>query len=137
MLERMRAFAHAQESFAFETTLASRSFAAWLTRLKTEGYAVHVIFLWLPEVETAIARVADRVARGGHAIPNDTIRRRHRRGLQNFFQLYLSLASTWRFYDSSDLTLVLIAEGLADGTNRVYDEDRWRLARQTGADYEA
>ena len=137
MLRRMGAFARNRESFAFETTLASRSFAPWLTRLKAEGYALHVIFLWLPSVETAIARVADRVARGGHAIPRDTIRRRFRRGLSNFFALYLPLASTWRVYDSSDLALILVAEGLADGTQRVYHEDRWRLARQIGVDHEA
>ncbi len=134
MLGRIKTLATARATFAFETTLASRSFAPWLNRLKNDGYAVHVIFLWLPSVETAIARVADRVARGGHSIPTATIQRRYRRGVRNFFELYVPLVSTWRMYDSSDLALVLIAEGLPDGTQKVYAEDRWRLARQTATD---
>jgi predicted ABC-type ATPase len=136
MLQRMRAIGRRRESFAFETTLASRSFAPWLTVLKGEGYAVDVVFLWLPSVETAITRVVDRVARGGHDIPRDTIRRRYRRGLRNFFDLYLPLASTWRVYDSSDLTLSLIAQGLEGGTRRVYDEGKWRRARRIGTHHE-
>jgi predicted ABC-type ATPase len=136
MLQRMRALRQRRESFAFETTPASRSFAPWLTGLKNEGYAVDVIFLWLPSVETAITRVADRVARGGHDIPRDTIRRRYWRGLQNFFALYLPLASTWRMYDSSDLTLRLLAQGLEGGTRTVYDEDKWRLAARIGTHHE-
>jgi predicted ABC-type ATPase len=104
--------------------------------LKSEGYAVDVIFLWLPSVETATKRVVDRVARGGHDIPLETIRRRYRRGLQNFFKLYLPLASTWRIYDSSDLTLRLLAQGLESGTRTVYDEDKWRLAARIGTSHE-
>ncbi|MEO8484382.1 MAG: zeta toxin family protein [Acidobacteriota bacterium] len=134
MLHRMREFGERRDSFAFETTLASRSFAPWLLGLKEAGYAVDIIFLWLPSAETALARVTDRVARGGHAVPPDTVLRRYRRGLENFFQLYLPLASTWRVYDSSDVTLDLLAQGLEDGTRRVYDGRRWRLAELGGVD---
>ena len=48
MLERMHELAGRRIDFAFETTLASRSFAPWLRSLASSGYVVHLIFLWLP-----------------------------------------------------------------------------------------
>ena len=64
MLARVRDLARQRASFAFETTLASRSFAPWLRELKTSGYDVHMLFLWLPSAEFAVARVAERVREG-------------------------------------------------------------------------
>ena len=79
-------------SFAVETTLASRSLAPRLQRLRAAGYVVRVYYVWLPDAETAVNRVADRVRRGGHSIPEDVIRRRYERGLRNFLGVYRLLA---------------------------------------------
>ncbi|HHT9146286.1 MAG TPA: hypothetical protein ACFYD4_11560 [Candidatus Wunengus sp. YC61] len=87
--------------FAFETTLASRTFAPWIKELKQTGYFFHLVFLWLPNEEFAIARVAERVRMGGHNVPEETISRRYNKGMNNFFQLYMPLADTWLFYDNS------------------------------------
>lgn len=84
MLQRLRHLATQQVNFAFETTLASRTYARWLTQLRDDGYRVHLSFLWLPSEEMAVARVASRVERGGHDIPEDVIRRRYHAGLKNF-----------------------------------------------------
>jgi predicted ABC-type ATPase len=113
-------------SFAFETTLASRSLAPWLTQLKRDGYAVHVMFLWLPSADLAVERVADRVAMGGHRVPEDVIRRRYRTGLRNFFLLYQTVATTWAFFDGSPRRPRRIAECLADNTVKVYDKGTWQ-----------
>jgi predicted ABC-type ATPase len=66
--------------------------------------------LWLQSVELAISRVADRVRMGGHAIPEEVIRRRYIGGLKNFFNLYLPIADYWQFYDNSydDSSLIAI-----------------------------
>jgi predicted ABC-type ATPase len=85
MVSRMRQLATARENFAFETTLASRSFAPWLAELQRSGYDVHLLFLWLPSAELAVSRVAERVRLGGHDIPAHTVRRRYRARLLNFF----------------------------------------------------
>ena len=102
MLGRLNELAAVQKDFAFETTLAARSFARWLIKLKAGGYRTHLIFLWLPTPEMAIARVASRVRRGGHDIPGEVIRRRYHGGLYNFFQLYRPVVDTWRMFDNSD-----------------------------------
>src|SRR5688572_21351805 len=68
MLARMRTLAAARADFAFETTLASRSFAPRLAAMKRDGYEVHLAFLSLPSPDLAVARVAERVAMGGHDV---------------------------------------------------------------------
>lgn len=98
LLQRMDDLATAKRSFALETTLASRTLAPRITRLKQNGYRFTLIFLYLPDVEMAIARVFERVQRGGHDIPEDTIRRRYTAGLENLVNLYLPFADTWQIY---------------------------------------
>lgn len=95
MLDRLKELAAAEADFAFETTLAARSFATWLPKLQHAGYRAHLLFLWLPSAEMAIARVASRVQRGGHDIPQDVIRRRYDAGLKNLFSLYRFIARSW------------------------------------------
>jgi predicted ABC-type ATPase len=102
MLDRWYQLAEQRVSFAFETTLASRTFAPWLSDLRQTGYNCVVIFLWLPSEELALARVRTRVRLGGHEVPEKTVRRRYHAGVRNFFNLYRRLADEWQFYDNSD-----------------------------------
>jgi predicted ABC-type ATPase len=102
MLARMRSLAIARENFAFETTLASRSFTPWLKRLRQDGYRVHILFLWLRSAELAVRRVAERVHLGGHDVRAEVVRRRYGAGLQNFFSLYVPLADSWQMFDNSE-----------------------------------
>jgi len=133
MLERLNDLAEQRVSFGFETTLASRSFVPWLEQRLRDGYAVHLIFLWLASPEMALARVARRVALGGHGVPEDVVRRRYAAGLRNFFGLYRQLLSSWRIYDSSDLPSPrLIAIGGPGGTSTA-DPLLWsKIVRQWG-----
>lgn len=108
LLERVRELARGRKDFAVETTLAGRGYLGWVRRLRTEGYWFHLFFLSLPSEELAVERVASRVRLGGHNIPEATIRRRFRAGLQNFFRLYRPQADHWRLYDSSHPSPVLL-----------------------------
>ena len=129
VLRRLDELATARQSFAFETTLASRSFAPRIRRLIVQGYECHLAFLWLPSADLAVARVEDRVRRGGHAVPEETVRRRYRSGLLNFFGLYRSLTTTWRMYDNSTDAPRLIATGAGAETLAVNDAAAWRRIR--------
>lgn len=118
MLNRLHALAAAKETFAFETTLASRSFAPWIAELRQQGYKLHLFFLWLNSPELAIARVAERVRLGGHSVPKETIIRRYKSGIKNFFKLYQPLADNWQLYDNSnEIGYKLISSG--EGTNKL------------------
>lgn len=127
MLQRMHHLAESRVDFAFETTLASRSFVSWLARLRSDGYHVHVLFLWLESAELAVNRVAARVRLGGHAVPEATVRRRYGRGLQNFFRLYLPIADSWQIFDNSGARRPrLIAAGSGNRVQQVANSPLWR-----------
>jgi predicted ABC-type ATPase len=130
MLVRIRELASQRVNFAFETTLASRSFAPWLRQLATSGYAVHLVYLWLPSADFAVERVAERVRAGGHNVPAGTVRRRYAAGLRNLFKLYQPLVSGWVLYDSSGPVPRPVAEGLASHPPTVYDRDVWAAAQE-------
>ena len=128
MLRRLDELAAARASFAFETTLASRTFARFIRELKTPaggGYRFHLAYFWLPAAEMAVARVGQRVRTGGHHVPELDVRRRYARGLWNFLHLYRPIADSWRLYNGGNPTgPVLIAE--ADGDQmQVHDAAIW------------
>ena len=130
MLRRLDLLAERRRSFAFETTLASRSFAPRIRALTAAGYECHLVFLWLPNADFAVARVADRVRLGGHDVPADIIRRRYRAGLRNFLALYQPLTTTWRVYDNSTDEPRLIASGVGTQTLDINDMERWRRIQE-------
>jgi predicted ABC-type ATPase len=133
MLGRMRELAAARESFAFETTLATRAYAPWLHRLRADGYRVGLFFLWLPTPEDATDRVRQRVRQGGHDIPEPVIRRRFARGLRNFFALYAPAASEWTMYDNSGPSHDIIAAGAPGEEPTVARPEVWTRLQQEHA----
>ena len=127
MLDRIHELARERADFAFETTLASRSFAPWISHLVGEGYQFQLVFLWLASSEMAIARVAEQVRGGGHSVREDVVRRRYARGLRNFFSLYRPLADSWQALDNSEHEpLRQIANGTRMGDDEVSDERLWK-----------
>ena len=108
MLQELSRHFAARENFAFETTLAGRGYVHHIRAWQAAGYRVKLIFLQLDSPEEAIARVAQRVRQGGHAIPEATIRRRFAAGLENFQRLYAPLVDAWALYDTAGATPVLL-----------------------------
>jgi predicted ABC-type ATPase len=99
------------ESFAFETTLSGHLYARLIPRWQNEGYKVRLLFLSLPNPEIAIARIAARVAQGGHNVASAVVRRRFDSGLRNFTDTYRDLVDRWEWYDNSGTTPQLISAG--------------------------
>ena len=98
MLARIDELLSRKEDFAFETTLATKSYVQTIKRAKEAGYQVTLVYFWLESVELALERVQTRVKEGGHNIPEDVIRRRYVAGIRNLFQLYL---------DNSDMCIII------------------------------
>jgi predicted ABC-type ATPase len=111
MLQRIREEVAKGASFAFETTLANRSYAHSIREWQASGYQVTLWFLALPSVEAALLRVAERVRQGGHHIPDDVVRRRFVAGRSNFDTLYSGLVDAWVLYDNSETMPVLLDWG--------------------------
>ncbi len=111
MLSEIERRVRKSESFAFETTLSAHIYARMIPRWRSADYRVRLIFLSLPNTEIAIARVAARVAQGGHDVASDVVRRRFDSGLRNFQEVYMELVDEWWWYDNSDNTPQLISTG--------------------------
>jgi predicted ABC-type ATPase len=133
MLEHLRDLARRRRSFAFETTLAGRTYADWLRELRQSGYAVHLFYYWLRSPDLAIRRVADRVRAGGHHIPDETIRRRYPRSVRNFLELYRPVVTTWQVYDNSNGRPRLIAFNNSY-FDTILDQDVWDLFNRSADD---
>jgi predicted ABC-type ATPase len=126
MLKRLGDLARQRRNFAFETTLAARSYCHWIDELRDTGYTFQLMFVWLRSADLAVERVRERVRMGGHFVPEGVIRRRYAGGLKNFWRLYQPLADAWSVYDNSASPETLpIASGGKRATFTVRDEDSW------------
>lgn len=112
MLQRIDLLLKKMETFAIETTLATRSYKSLVERAKGKGYKVVLLFFWLPSPEMAIQRVANRVAEGGHNIPKDVIHRRYWLGIQNLFNIFVPIVDLWSLYDNSDNAIPIVKNGI-------------------------
>lgn len=111
MLEEIGQRVAHRRSFAFETTLSGRGYAHKIREWQALGYHVKLIFLSLPNADMAVARVTARVIQGGHNVPEETIRRRFKAGLENLDVMYKPLVNAWMLYDNSGSKLKILAWG--------------------------
>lgn len=123
---RLRALTAERRSFCFETNLGSPGLVGRIDAWRADGYEVRLVFVSLPNVDLALARVAARVAAGGHDVPEETVRRRFTAGLRYFFTLYRFRVDLWTLYDNSSGSPALVAGGRGDDSI-VTDEQRWNL----------
>jgi predicted ABC-type ATPase len=98
LIRRLEETVAAHRDFIVETTLSSNQYAKRIPAWQVEGYTVTLIFLEVPGPDFAVARVEKRVAMGGHAIPENDIRRRYKRGLELFEVTYRHLPDLWYWY---------------------------------------
>lgn len=133
MLKRLDELAECRESFALETTLASRSLAPWIRSLKNDkGFCFRLVYIWLRSVDLNISRVASRVLTGGHHVPEETIRRRYHRSVRNLFDLYMPLATTWEVFDNSATgDFRLVAAGSGTTSPAIHDPELWSALRMS------
>lgn len=117
MIDRIIQLLKEGQTFAFETTLATRSYVKLIQQAQRRGYFVTLLFFSLSTPEQAVRRVQQRVSMGGHDIPTDVIYRRYDAGLRNLFQLYIPVVDYWTLYDNSNCPAVKIASG--NGANNI------------------
>lgn len=111
MLKRISELLRRNESFSIETTLSTRSYFRLVEEAHSQGYDVTLLYFWLKSPQQAIERVAERVAKGGHDIPKDTIIRRYWEGLDNLFKIYMPIVDTWILVNNSETPRSIVATG--------------------------
>ena len=122
MLERINDLLNSQANFAFETTLATKSYRSKIFLAKEKGYNVTLLFFWLRNADLAIERVRTRVIEGGHHIETEVIRRRYINGIKNLFEIYLPIADEIMIFDNSEGKHDLIAEKTIESEIEVLNE---------------
>lgn len=90
-------------NFAFETTLGGSSIAMELLRALAIGRRVSIYYVGLTTPELHIQRVAERVARGGHDIPESKIRERFNSSRENLLR-FIGTKAELRVWDNSTQT---------------------------------
>lgn len=108
MLERLEQLIGENKSFSFETTLSGLTYLDFIRKAKEKGYGITLFFVFLNSVNLAKERVAIRVSKGGHSIPDEVIERRYFKGLDNFSK-YATEANDWYVYDNSGKNYELVA----------------------------
>jgi predicted ABC-type ATPase len=131
MLEKIRKLVGVKASFAFETTLASRTYGPWMRERLSEGFEVHLHYVWLASADMAVERVAQRVRAGGHSIPENTIRRRYEGSLRNFFEQYRAVATSWSMWNNSVGKIPKLIAARRHREEYVHDRDIWKTLTET------
>lgn len=133
MLARMDELLQKGETFAFETTLATKSYKQKIEWAQANGYEVTLLFFWLDSPNMAKERVAQRVAEGGHSIPSETIERRYHNGIANLFAIYIDMVDICYIFDNSEGERTPIAKKYKGGKEIIYNTD---LYNQMKSSYE-
>lgn len=98
VLARLEALIAARRDLVVETTLSSRLYARRIPAWRDAGYRVALIYLRLPDARSSIARVAERVERGGHDIAAADLLRRYERSVRNLEEVYKPMVDEWRVW---------------------------------------
>jgi predicted ABC-type ATPase len=112
-------------SFLAETTLAGKGFRRFVQRLSQANYTVILVFVFLDSSELCLARVRQRVRKGGHAVPESDILRRFGRSLANFWHQYRPAVTRWHLVQNSGTSFEEVAIGQA-GWVLIKDNDQYQ-----------
>ncbi len=132
MLTRIEDLLSRDETFALETTLATRSYRNLVRRAQQQGYFVSLVYFWLESPEVAIQRVALRVSEGGHNIQEEVIRRRYSAGMKNFFNIYMPIVDYWMLVDNTRTPRTIVAEGGFERAPMIRNVERYNLIYNYG-----
>jgi predicted ABC-type ATPase len=130
MLNRINELLEYNESFAFETTLSTKSYKNKILKAKEQGYTITLLFFWLNNIQLAKERVKIRVKEGGHNIPNDIIERRYLKGIINLFDIYLEIVDGTLIFDNSYGKHELIAQKIENEDLMIFDPEKFKQLKQ-------
>ena len=122
MLARINKLLNDRETFALETTLATKLYKGKIWEARARGYTITLLFFWLQSIELAKERVRTRVLEGGHYIESDVIERRYKKGVQNLFDIYLPIVDRAFIFDNSAGKPTLVAQKGGNQPLNIFDE---------------
>lgn len=116
-------------SVMVESTLSGLGLTQQIKKFKANGYRVHMIYVFLADVELCKKRIRLRVKKGGHNVPPDEIVRRFQRSIENFQSIYLPLADTWQLLYNGLKRPIEVAVGENEKT-MIIDEELFKIYKE-------
>jgi predicted ABC-type ATPase len=129
MLKRINELISENETFAFETTLSTKSYKNKITEAKEKGYRITLLFFWLQSIELANERVRTRVLEGGHNIAIEIVKRRYKKGIKNLFDIYLPIVDGALIFDNSEGKHELLADKQIDGFLNIVNPYKFNILK--------
>ena len=126
MLKRIQQLMEEKEGFAFETTLSTRSYVSLIKKARINGYKITLLYFWLYSPDFAKQRVAKRVSKGGHNIPDEVVERRYYRGISNLLNLYIPIVDKCTVIDNMDVVPNIIARG-SKNEEMILNSELWSI----------
>jgi predicted ABC-type ATPase len=100
------------QTIGVETVLSTAKYRELVHKAKQHGFVVSLIYVFVATVELQLARIRGRVAKGGHDVPEDKVRARRGRSLEQLSWFFWEADDVWVFDNSSaEPTLVLSRQG--------------------------
>lgn len=126
MLSRIKELVSGKETFAIETTLTTKSYVNLFKTAKKNKYKIVLFYFWINSPKLAIARIKDRVKKGGHDIPTEVVLRRYERSLDNLVNMFIPICDEWNIADNSSERSKLIANGKLNKLTNIFEFDKWQ-----------
>jgi predicted ABC-type ATPase len=105
----------ANKSVIIETTLSGRQHLKLIKKFRVKDYLVKILFVFLDNADMCIKRIEDRVAKGGHGVPDTDVIRRFIRGKNNFLDIIHSKdIDQWTLYYNGGEKYIMVAQGKKD-----------------------
>lgn len=117
-------------SFAVESTLSGSAYVKALCRAKELGYKTAIIYTFVDTPDVCIARIAARVRKGGHYIPDADVRRRYTRSKKNFWNLYAPIVDYWTLLYNGDAQVVMTARKDNGYGTTVFSDSLFQLFKE-------
>lgn len=130
MIKRIEELINLGVDFGFETTLTTLSYVNTIKAAKDNGYNVTLIYFWLDNVNLAIERVKLRVSEGGHNIPENVIKRRYYRGMNNLITKFINICDYWIVINNSTRPFNFIVEGQKTQKVIVHNNVVWEIIKK-------
>ncbi|MDP9078391.1 MAG: zeta toxin family protein [Bacteroidota bacterium] len=130
MLSRIDKLLDDRVDFAIETTLATRRYMLLIKDARAIGYKITLVFFWLSSTEQAKQRVATRVSKGGHHIPDDIIERRYFKGIYNLIHRYTNICDYWVIFNNEAGSPEIVISGELIKPQVIFNSDIWKRIKK-------
>lgn len=124
-LKKIHELMNSNENFIIESTLSGRSLLGWIKKIKLKGYSIRLLYIFIESPDLCIARIRERVLKGGHFVPDDDVIRRFYRSKLNFWNVYKELADEWYLIYNSQQEFIEFAFA-REGGYVINDEELFR-----------